>query len=125
MKFSSQDGSEPTTDQPTSTRALSRRGLLAGAAAAGAAASLARVPFAGATEPGVATKTRTFPSSTFFDEPALNFEMLFAVAGAAYGASEIGETLAAFDRIKGKKERLWAASDEFLRLRPPARHRRA
>ncbi|HEX3361962.1 MAG TPA: hypothetical protein VHS74_13300, partial [Solirubrobacterales bacterium] len=107
MNFSSQDLPEPTTDQP-SNRALSRRGLLAGAAAAGAAASLARVPFARATEPGDATKTRTFPSSTFFNEPALNFEMLFAVAGAAYGASEIGETLAAFDRIKGKKERLSA-----------------
>jgi dienelactone hydrolase len=122
MNFSSQDLPEPTTDQP-STRALSRRGLLAAAAAAGAAASLARVPFAGATEPGDATKTRTFPASTFFKEPALNFEMLFAVAGAAYGASEVGETLAAFDRIKGKKERYSAVYDEFLRLGRQARHR--
>jgi hypothetical protein len=117
------DGSEPTDDQPSSTRALSRRGLLAGAAAAGAAASLSRVPFARAAEPGDATKTRTLPSSTFFNEPALNFEMLFAVAGAAYGASELGETLAAFDRIKGKKERLSAVYDEFLRLGRQARHR--
>src|SRR6201996_1782705 len=123
MNLSSQDGSEPTTDQPTSTRALSRRGLLAGAAAAGAAASLARVPFAAATEPGDATKTRTFPASTFFKEPALNFEMLFVVAAAAYGAAEIGETLAAFDRIKGKKERLASVYDEFLRLGRQCRRR--
>jgi hypothetical protein len=123
MTTSPADPSEPTTDQPTTTRALSRRGLLAGAAAAGAAASLSRVPFARATEPGDATKTRTFPSSTFFKEPALNFEMLFVVAGAAYGASEIGETLAAFDRVKGKKERLSAVYDEFLRLGRQARHR--
>ncbi len=117
------DGTEPTTDQPAPTRALSRRGLLAGAAAAGAAASLARVPFAGATEPGKATQTRTFPASTFFKEPALNFEMLFVVAAAAYGAAETGETLAAFDRIKGKKERLSAVYDEFLRLGRQCRRR--
>jgi hypothetical protein len=123
MTTSPADPSEPTTDQTASTRALSRRGLLAGAAAAGAAASLARVPFARATEPGDASKTRTFPSSTFFKEPALNYEMLSVVAAAAYGASEVGEVLAAFDRIKGKKERLSAAYDEFLRLGRQARHR--
>lgn len=120
---SSTDLSEPTTDQPASTRALSRRGLLAGAAAAGAAASLARVPFAHATGSADASKTRTLPSTTFFKEPALNFEMLFVVAAAAYGAAETGETLAAFDRIKGKKERLSAVYDEFLRLGRQARHR--
>jgi len=123
MNLFSADGAEPTDDQPTSTRALSRRGLLAGAAAAGAAASLSRVPFAGATEPGDPSKTRTFPSSTFFKEPGLNFEMLFVVAAAAYGAAETGETLAAFDRIKGKKERLSAVYDEFLRLGRQTRRR--
>ncbi|HVW48425.1 MAG TPA: alpha/beta fold hydrolase [Solirubrobacterales bacterium] len=113
----------PTTDRPTPSRALSRRGLLAGAAAAGAAASLARVPFAGAAEPGDATKTRKLPSSTFFQEEALNFEMLFVVGAAGYGAAEPGEVLAAFDRIKGKKERLSAVYDEFLRLGRQARRR--
>src|ERR1700742_2485057 len=102
----SSDGAEPTTAQPASTRALSRRGLLAGAAAAGAAASLARVPFARATGPGEPPKPRTSPASPFFEEPALNYEVLSVVAAAAYGASEVGEVLAAFDRIKGKKERL-------------------
>ncbi|MFT3866166.1 MAG: prolyl oligopeptidase family serine peptidase [Solirubrobacterales bacterium] len=110
-------------DQTTSTNGLSRRGLLAGAAAAGAAATLARVPFADATEPGKATKTRTFPATTFFKESALNFEMLFVVGAAGYGASETGEVLAAFDRIKGKKERLAAVYEEFLRLGRRARAR--
>lgn len=114
---------EPTPDQPTPTSALSRRGLLAGAAAAGAAASLARAPFAAATESDHRTKARTLPSTTFFKEPALNFEMLFVLGGAAYGTAEIGEALAAFDRIKGKKERLSAVYDEFLRLGRQARHR--
>lgn len=113
---------EPTTD-PAPTRALSRRGLLAGAASAGAAASLARVPFAGATEAGRPAKSRTLPASTFFKEPALNFEMLFVLGAAAYGAAETGEALAAFDRIKGKKERLSAVYDEFLRLGRQARNR--
>jgi hypothetical protein len=110
-------------DQIDSSRGLSRRGLLGAAAAAGAAGALARVPFAGATEPGDATKTRTFPASTFFKEPALNFEMLFAVSAAAYGASDTGEVLAAFDRIKGKKEKLSAVYEEFLRLGRQARAR--
>lgn len=113
-----------TDDQNISaSHGLSRRGLLAGAAAAGAAGALARVPFAKAAEPGDAKKTRTFPSSTFFKEEALNFEMLFVLGAAGYGASEIGEVLAAFDRIKGKKERLAAVYDEFLRLGRQARRR--
>src|ERR1700749_3329952 len=124
MTLSPAGGPEPTDDQPASARALSRRGLLVGAATAGAAASLSRVPFARATEPGDATKSRTFPASTFFKEPALNYEVLSVVAAAAYGASEVGEVLAAFDRIKGKKERLSAVYDEFLRLGRRGRHPR-
>jgi Alpha/beta hydrolase family len=112
-----------TNDQTSSARVLSRRGLLGAAAAAGAAATLARTPFAAATEPGDATKTRTFPASTFFKEEGLNFQMLFALSASAYGASETGEVLAAFDRIKGKKERLPAVYDEFLRLGRQARAR--
>jgi Alpha/beta hydrolase family len=103
-------------EQQDPTRALSRRGLLAGAAAAGAAGALARVPFAGATEPGDASKTHTFPASTYFKEPALNFQMLAVLGGAAYGAGEIGEVLAAFDRIRGKGEKLAAVYDEFSKL---------
>lgn len=110
-------------DATDSSRSLSRRGLLAGAAAVGAAGALARVPFAGATEPGDASKTRTFPASTYFKEPALNFQMLSVVSAAAYGASETGEVLATFDRIRARKERLSAVYDEFSRLGHAARAR--
>jgi hypothetical protein len=112
-----------TLDQTSPNRALSRRGLLGAAAAAGAAATLARAPFAGAAEPGDASKTRTFPASTFFKEEALNFEMLFVLGAVGYGAAETGETLAAFDRIKGKEERLSAVYDEFLTIGRRARAR--
>ncbi|HJZ34937.1 MAG TPA: twin-arginine translocation signal domain-containing protein, partial [Solirubrobacterales bacterium] len=95
---------------------LSRRGLLAGAAAAGAAAALAQAPLALATEPGDATKTKKRPAATFFKEPALNFQMLFALGGAGYGASELGEVLSTFDRIHGKGDTYRATFEEFLRL---------
>jgi pimeloyl-ACP methyl ester carboxylesterase len=95
---------------------LSRRGLLAGAAAAGTAAALARVPDALATSPGDASKTEKRPAATFFKEPGLNFQMLFALGGAGYGASEVGEVLSAFDRIHGKGDTLRSVFDEFRRL---------
>jgi hypothetical protein len=90
--------------------------VLAGAAAATTAAALARSPFASATEPGDATKTEKRPAATFFKEPALNFQMLFALGGAGYGASELGEVLSTFDRIHGKGDTYRATFEEFLRL---------
>ncbi|HET7443907.1 MAG TPA: alpha/beta fold hydrolase [Solirubrobacterales bacterium] len=96
---------------------LSRRHLLAGAAAAGAAGALAQVPgVAQATSPGDATRTGKRPAATFFEESALNFQMLFALGGAGYGASEVGEVLACFDRIHGKGDTLRSVFDEFQRL---------
>jgi pimeloyl-ACP methyl ester carboxylesterase len=105
--------SEPET-QPI----LSRRSLLAGAAAAGAAGVLAQVPGAGAAAPkgGDGKGKRKLPAVTFFEEPGLNFQMLFALGGAPYGASEVGEVLATFDRIHGKGDKLSAVYEEFLRL---------
>jgi pimeloyl-ACP methyl ester carboxylesterase len=96
---------------------LSRRGLLAGAVAAGTAGALAQVPgIARATAPGDGTKTEKRPAATFFKEPALNFQMLFALGGAGYGASELGEVLSAFDRIHGKGDTLRSVFNEFQRL---------
>ena len=96
---------------------LSRRHLLAGAAAAGTAGALAQVPgLARASSPGDAGNTVKRPAATFFKEPALNFQMLFALGGAGYGASEVGEVLAAFDRIHGKGDTLRSVYEEFLRL---------
>ena len=95
---------------------LSRRGLLGGAAAAGSAAALARVPGAWAASPGDASKTKKLPAATFFKESGLNFQMLFALGGAGYGAAEVGEVLATFDRIHGKGDTLRSVFDEFQRL---------
>ena len=108
---------------PAAEPTLSRRGLLAGAAAAGAAGVLAQVPGASAAAPkgkgnpnaGGKGKPK-LPAVTFFKESALNFQMLFALGGAPYGASEVGEVLATFDRIHGKGDKLSAVYEEFLRL---------
>jgi dienelactone hydrolase len=95
---------------------LSRRKLLAAAAAASAAGALAQVPGALATAPGDASKTKKLPATTFFKEPALNFQMLFVLGGAGYGAAEIGEVLTTFDRIHAKGDTPRAVFDEFQRL---------
>jgi len=42
--------------------------------------------------------------------------MLFVLGGAGYGASELGEVLATFDRIHGKGDTYRSTFDEFLRL---------
>jgi hypothetical protein len=108
----------PSEREPTGQPTLSRRGLLAGAAGAAAAGALARVPGAGAADgnPTAGAKGRKMPAVTFFEEPALNFQMLFALGGAPYGASEVGEVLATFDRIHGRGDKLSAVYEEFLRL---------
>lgn len=95
--------------QPT----LSRRALLAGAAAAAAAGAMSQVPGASAAKPG---KSKKRPATTFFDEPSLNFQMLFALGGAGYGAAEVGEVLATFDRIHGKGDTYRSVFEEFQRL---------
>ncbi|MFN8217290.1 MAG: alpha/beta hydrolase [Solirubrobacterales bacterium] len=109
--------------RPDQGSALSRRGLLAGALAAGAAGALARVPDALATAPGDAAHTKKVPAATFFREPALNFQMLFALSASAYGASETGEVLATFDRIHGKHDRYSAVFEEFQKLGREIRRR--
>lgn len=109
-----------TEIDPAAEPTMSRRGLLAGAAAAGAAGVLAQVPGASAAAPkGNGNPTaggKKLPAVTFFKESALNFQMLFALGGAPYGASEVGEVLATFDRIHGKGDKLSAVYEEFLRL---------
>ncbi|HTA36378.1 MAG TPA: hypothetical protein VK761_06650, partial [Solirubrobacteraceae bacterium] len=103
---------------------ISRRGLLAGALAAGAAGALTRVPGASAAmakQAASAPTTATAPAAaasatTFFADPAINFELLFALGAAAYGASEAGEVLTAFDRIHGRGDTCRAVFDEFLAL---------
>lgn len=97
-------------------RPVNRRGLLAGALAAGATAALAGPAGALATSPGDAGQTKKRPAATFFDEPALNFQMLFVLGAAGYGAAEVGEALATFDRIHGKGDTLRSVFEEYQRL---------
>ena len=105
------------TPEPAKSSSLNRRDLLAGALAGGAAAALAGSPAAAlATSPGDASKTQPLPAVTFFKEAALNFQMLFALGGAGYGVSEVGEVLATFDRIHGKGDTYLATFEEFQRL---------
>ena len=109
--------------EPDLKPTLNRRNLLAGALAAGSAAALAGAPGAFATSPGDASKTKPLPAVTFFKEQALNFQMLFALGGAGYGVSEVGEVLAVFDRIHGKGDTYGAVFDEFRRLGRQVRRR--
>lgn len=94
---------------------LSRRGLIGGALAAGAAGALVGVPGASAVA-AAKTKPEKRPATVFFKEEALNFQMLFALGGAGYGVSEVGEVLATFDRIHAKGDTYRATYEEFLRL---------
>lgn len=111
-------------EPPAPRSTLNRRDLLAGALAGGAAAALAGSPAAAlATSPGDASKTQPLPAVTFFKEAALNFQMLFALGGAGYGASEVGEVLATFDRIHGKGDTYLATFEEFQRLGRQLRRR--
>jgi len=96
---------------------LSRRGLIGGALAAGGAAALARVPgTALATSPGDGSDAPVLPAVDFFEDPAINFQLLFALSASAYGASETGEVLTAFDRIHGRGDTYRSVFGEFQQL---------
>lgn len=105
----------------SSDATISRRRLLAGALAAGSAGALARVPGARAAgaPPGASVPQPTSaPQSaiTFFEDPAINFELLFTLGAVGYGAAETGEVLATFDRIHARGDSYRAVFDEFLAL---------
>jgi len=102
---------------------LSRRTLLGGALAAAGAGALAQVPGARAADKKKGGSKKGRPATTFFAEEALNFQMLFAIGGAGYGASEVGEVLATFDRIHAKGDTYRASFDEFQRLGRRTRER--
>jgi dienelactone hydrolase len=103
------------------SRTLSRRNLIGGAIAAGALAGLPGADLAAAAT--AKTKPQKRPATVFFKEEALNFQMLFALGGAGYGAAEVGEVLATFDRIHAKGDTYRATYEEFLRLGRQTRSR--
>lgn len=102
---------ESETSVPPS---LSRRGLIGGALAVGAAGALVGVP--GAVAATTKTKPEKRAATVFFKDEGLNFQMLFALGGAGYGAAEVGEVLATFDRIHAKGDTYRSTYEEFLRL---------
>lgn len=110
------DAETTETSETTAAGSLSRRSLVAGALAAGAGAALAGAPAALAAGPGGGAKQEKRPAATFFHEPGLNFQMLFALGAAGYGASETGEVLATFDRIHAKGDKLRVVFEEFRKL---------
>lgn len=85
---------------------LTRRHLFAGALAGGALAALPQTATA---------QTTPAPTSaiTFFEDPALNFQMLFVLGAAGYGAAETGEALSTFDRIHARGNSYLAVFEEF------------
>ncbi len=96
---------------------ISRRRLLAGALAAGSAGALARVPGARAAGAGPISPQPAGPGQaaiTFFSDPAINFQLLFTLGAAGYGAAETGEVLATFDRIHARGDSYRAVFEEFL-----------
>jgi hypothetical protein len=95
---------------------LSRRHLLAGALAAGTAGALARVPGAAGASAPQAPAAAAPAATSFFADPAINFQMLFVLGAAGYGAAEAGEALTAFDRIHDRGDTCAAVFDEFLAL---------
>jgi hypothetical protein len=99
---------------------VSRRNLLAGVLAGGAAA--ATLPLAGAASaraaeaPAAGTPTPATPTAfTYFADPSLNFQALFAVSAAAYGASELGEVMTTFDRVHARGDTYAAYCEVFER----------
>jgi hypothetical protein len=91
---------------------LSRRALLSNSAAAGAVLWL-RVP--DAAQGAIASSLR--PSATsYFHDPTLNFQTLFALGSAGYGIAEVGEVLSAVNRVNAKDPTYQTFFDEFLAL---------
>lgn len=72
---------------------VSRRRLLAGLLAGGATVSVLPAACASARsgDARLAAADSGAVVSTFFSDPGINFQMLFALGAAGYGASEVGE----------------------------------
>ena len=108
------------TERPDTT--VSRRGLLGGLLAGGAAAAALPLATAGAAAaaptqvPAGQTPraARASPTFEFFRDPTINFQLLFALGGAGYGAAEVGEVLATFDRVNRRGDTYRAVFEEFL-----------
>jgi hypothetical protein len=84
-------------------RALTRRALVGRSLAGGGALAALGLGAGGAAD---ATSTpASVPASsatTYFADPTMNLQALFALGSAGYGISEVGEVLATIDGINGQ-----------------------
>ncbi|MBV8989182.1 MAG: alpha/beta hydrolase [Solirubrobacterales bacterium] len=100
--------------------ALDRRELLRGSALLGAGA--AAVTLLGGPTPEAsasaiaASRPAADPANgvVLFDDPAINFEALFALGGVAYGAGEVGEIIATVNAINARGLSYQSYFDGFL-----------
>lgn len=93
---------------------VSRRRLLGTVLAGGAAAAVLPLATARASAAEDEVAATSASASTFFTDPGINFQALFALGAAGYGAAEVGEVLAIFDRIHARGDGYGDVYAEFL-----------
>lgn len=107
-----EDRSPSASDSPT----LSRRVLLRGSLLAGGATLLPWAPRALAATGDGSSAAAAADARTFFADPKINFEVLFALGAAGYGASEFGEVATAINNVDARGPSYDAVFDEFGRM---------
>lgn len=101
---------------------LDRRALLRSAAAAAGGGALVLGGLA-ATDRAHAQKAAPAPDTfdqtqgpEFFDDATLNYQSLFAIAGAGYGVSEFGEVATVIARVQARDNTYRAFAEEFTAM---------
>jgi hypothetical protein len=102
------------TNNPGHVTTLSRRSLLGRGAAIGGMLGL--LPLLGSTNATAAAHKTARPAQTFFANDGLNFETLFAIGGAGYGAGEFGEIATVVNRINARGATYDAVYDEWTAM---------
>jgi hypothetical protein len=96
---------------------LTRRGAVLGALVGSLGGAGLAAPVAAAASAAASSSTAGSPSATqFFADPEINLQILFAMGGAAYGASELGEMLTAVDEIRKRGSSYRAVYETFIAL---------
>jgi hypothetical protein len=100
----------PRDRMDDTTGSVTRRAALGGAAAAGLTTLLA------SAAPAIAAPTPAPVTSAVqvFEGPTINLQVLFALGGAAYGVSEVGEVFTAIDQIRARGSSDRAVFEVFL-----------
>jgi hypothetical protein len=123
-------GLEPGLREPVSRRRLLQWSAVGGTALmAGLASSAALDPSAvavGDASPGQASQDLAVPAPgptadpakgvTFFSDPDMNFQVLFALGGVGYGAGETGEIIATINQIRAAGASYQTYYDNFANM---------